>query len=298
MEANVEKLVSKLDDKKLEELSEFLDQIPVINDTLKRVKDLRDSGALDSLINLSYIAKVLKDMLNDEAIQNLGDMLSSFASLMTSFKGKDAQVDELMNLLPVATELMQKVKQLKDSGTLDVLVNFSYSLKSLRDALNDEAMENLANQIGHLLELTSTLDTQRVEGLKNILGQSKELSEILSRLIELKNSGTLDVLVNLAYGLKSLRDALNDEAITNLGTTLSLLFDFLPKGLEFLERAMDPVFANMINVLTSDEAKKIISNPPNITIGGLIKSMSDQDVQRGLGILISMAKVLGKNYKI
>ncbi|MCY0873999.1 MAG: DUF1641 domain-containing protein, partial [Acidianus infernus] len=70
----MEKITSKIDEKKAEELSKFLDYLPTINDFLEKIKELKESGALDAIINFSYAIKSLKDALNDDSIQNLGNM--------------------------------------------------------------------------------------------------------------------------------------------------------------------------------------------------------------------------------
>ncbi len=64
-------MIAKIDEKKLEELSRFLDNISVANDLLEKLRELELSGALDAGLNMAYTAKVLKDMLNEEAVEKL-----------------------------------------------------------------------------------------------------------------------------------------------------------------------------------------------------------------------------------
>lgn len=221
--AAVEKLTSKIDEQKAQELSKFLDYLPTINDSLEKIKELKESGALDAIINFSYAIKSLKDALNDDSIQNLGNMLSTFM-LLLSTTGEHA---------------------------------------------------NDVNQI---------------------ISQASTINYIITKLKELKESGAFDVLVNFAYALKSLRDALTDDAITNIGTTLSLLLDFLPRAQEFLNYALNPPILKIMKALSSDEATKLLTNPPKVTLGGIVKQMTDDDVQKGIGVLFAIAKIIGKSY--
>ncbi|QKR00181.1 DUF1641 domain-containing protein [Metallosphaera tengchongensis] len=296
-ELNLDKVLVKLDDKKMEELANFIDHMSTLNEVLNKVNQLKESGALDVLINLSYGAKSLRDALNDDAISNLADMMSSLMVVASSMKARQGDVEEVIKNMDVLKDTMTRLKSLRDSGTLDVLINMSYALKSLRDALNDDAITNLAGTMSNLMEVLSSWNPRTTDGLKAILAKAPELNEVLNRVMDLKNSGTLDVLINMSYALKSLRDALNDDAITNLGTTLSLVFDFLPKGLEFLNKAMSPPLSTMIEAWTGEEAKKIMMNPENVTLGKLVTMMKDPDIQRGLGIMMGMLKVLGKTAK-
>ncbi|MEM4096617.1 MAG: DUF1641 domain-containing protein [Metallosphaera sp.] len=211
----------------------------------------------------------------------------------------EKKLDELANLvdhLSTLNEVLEKVARLKESGALDVLINFSYGAKSLRDALNDDAIQSIADMLSGLTLLAGNMKGKQSD-IEQVLDNLDALRDLLLRLKALRDSGTLDVLVNMSYALKSLRDALNDDAITNLATTLSLVLEFLPKGLEFLNKIMSPPLSSLLEVWSGEEVKKIMSNPDNITLGKLISSMKDPDVQRGLGVMIAALKVIGKNYK-
>jgi hypothetical protein len=78
-------LIARIDEKKLEELGRFLDNISVANDLLEKLRELELSGALDAGLNMAYTAQVLKDMLNEEAVEKLGKMASNAMELMSSF---------------------------------------------------------------------------------------------------------------------------------------------------------------------------------------------------------------------
>lgn len=296
-EVNLDKVLTKLDERKMEELANFLDHVSTLNEVLTKVGQLKDSGALDVLINFSYGAKSLRDALNDDAIQSIADMLSNLMILAGEMKTRQNDIAQILENADALKDALMRLKALRDSGTLDVLVNMSYALKSLREALNDDAIMNLGSTLSNLMEVLSSMNPRTSDGVKKLIEKAPELNEILNRVMDLKNSGTLDVLINMSYALKSLRDALNDDAITNLGTTLSLIFEFLPKGLEFLNKAMSPPLSSLIEVWSGEEAKKILANPENVTLGKLITMMKDPDIQRGLGVMMGMLKIIGKNFK-
>lgn len=224
-------------------------------------------------------------------------MLSNLMILAGEMKIKQNDIAQILENADALKDALMRLKALRDSGTLDVLVNMSYALKSLREALNDDTIMNLGSTLSNLMEVLSSMNPRTSDGVKKLIEKAPELNEVLNRVMDLKNSGTLDVLINMSYALKSLRDALNDDAITNLGTTLSLIFEFLPKGLEFLNKAMSPPLSSLIEVWSGEEAKKILANPENVTLGKLITMMKDPDIQRGLGVMMGMLKIIGKNFK-
>ncbi|MCY0859166.1 MAG: DUF1641 domain-containing protein [Sulfolobaceae archaeon] len=222
---NLEKLVEKLDQKKIDELSEFLDLLPTVNDVLKKVNELKESGALDVLVNSAYILKTLKDMINDEVVTGLGEMTSAYIEL-----GKELADPKIYN---------------------------------------------------NLLEL-----------LENVEG----LVEVSRKLSVMKNDGTLDVLVNSAYILKTLKDMINDEALEHVSTYISQFLEAYPKAIDFLNMALREVPYRMVKAITSEETKKSLENPPQLRLLDVLRMFNDPDVQRGFGVLFTLIKAIGKEY--
>jgi len=221
---NIEKLIEKLDDKKIEELAKIIDQLPTLNETLKLIS------------------------------------------------------------------------QLKESDILDILIEFSYLLKLIRDMLTDDSVKNFAETLGGLTDLSQVL-SQNSDKIKEVIRNLDTINYLINTVNQLKADGTLDAIINVAYFLKEIKDMLSDEAISNLALILALASDFLSGGTEFLNCVLSPSICNIIKSLTSPEAQKMLSNPPKVSLGTLLTSLRDEDVQRGMGILITILKILGKNYK-
>jgi hypothetical protein len=51
-------LIARIDEKKLEELGRFLDNISVANDLLEKLRELELSGALDAGLNMGDTSRV------------------------------------------------------------------------------------------------------------------------------------------------------------------------------------------------------------------------------------------------
>jgi uncharacterized protein YjgD (DUF1641 family) len=274
---------------------ELLSNLQTLNELSKILSQLKESGALENLINITYGLKTLKDLINDDAIVSISNVASTFLELSTVISENINKLKELLSNLELLNHVLKIVKELKDSGVLETLVNFSYSLKTLRDMLNDDAIVNISNKISSILEITDTINNKDlVEILRNI----DVIKNLTSYLKDLEKSGTLDTLINFSYSLKTLKDMLNDDAIKNISETITKSIEVLTLTENFLKYANHPVFYNMVKVIASEETKKALSDPPLIGLGGLIAALRDKDVQRGLGILITILKILGKNYKI
>ena len=99
---------------------------------------------------------------------------------------------------------------------------------------------------------------------------------------------TYNTLFELINSSKILQDYLNDQVIQDLAKHLGTLSKTLNAVsstdlVDILERGLqDP------------QLDKDLLNPPKIGLVGLLKSLGNEDAQRGLGIFISFLKAIGK----
>ncbi|ACP39389.1 helical membrane plugin domain-containing protein [Saccharolobus islandicus] len=367
---NLEKIASKIDEKKIDELAELVDLTPALNEALKKVNELKESGALDAIVNSAYVVKTFRDMLNDEAIQSLGNIVSSLLEFGKAIS-KPKIFENMMAIMDnsdVLADFVNKLKILKEDGTLDVLVNMVYTVRTLRDMLNDEAIQNLASTVSSSLEVMKLI-TQKAEPVKVLLDKSSVINDLLVRLEDMKNDGTLDVLMNsayvvktfrdmlndeaiqslgryisnsleiikeidddtlksikstvkkmrlienvlnkveeldrngaldvafdIAYVAKTLRDMLNDEAITHLSSYVSQFLEVYPKAMDFFEITLSNVPYRMMRAIASEEVKKTLESPPRVSLGGIIRLLSDPEIQRGLGVIFTVIRAIGKEF--
>jgi len=367
---NLEKIASKIDEKKIDELAELVDLTPALNEALKKVNELKESGALDAIVNSAYVVKTFRDMLNDEAIQSLGNIVSSLLEFGKAIS-KPKIFENMMAIMDnsdVLADFVNKLKILKEDGTLDVLVNMVYTVRTLRDMLNDEAIQNLASTVSSSLEVMKLI-TQKAEPVKVLLDKSSVINDLLARLEDMKNDGTLDVLMNsayvvktfrdmlndeaiqslgryisnsleiikeidddtlksikstvkkmrlienvlnkveeldrngaldvafdIAYVAKTLRDMLNDEAITHLSSYVSQFLEVYPKAMDFFEITLSNVPYRMMRAIASEEVKKTLESPPRVSLGGIIRLLSDPEIQRGLGAIFTVIRAIGKEF--
>jgi uncharacterized protein YjgD (DUF1641 family) len=116
----------------------------------------------------------------------------------------------------------------------------------------------------------------------------KKLSE--RKAIQLDEK-TYETFVELLNSAKIIQDYLNDQVIQDSSKHLSAVFKLLNSIsstdlVDILERGIqDP------------KLDKTLLDPPKIGLGGLLKSLRDEDVQRGLGIMIALLGAIGKASK-
>jgi uncharacterized protein YjgD (DUF1641 family) len=207
------------------------------------------------------------------------------------------EINKLIENLSALNNVLEKLKKLSESKVVEEVMEIAALFKALRDMLNEDSIQNIGRLTSTLIEIIDQLDSNR-ENVKEILKESNVIPYLLIKLKEMREAGVLDNLINISYALKSLRDLINDDAITNIGATLSQLLDFLPRAIYFLEMVNKPVFLGFIKALTSEEALNVISNSQKVGLGELVKSLNDPEVQRGLGVFISLLKVVGRYYNL
>ncbi|HIE24316.1 MAG TPA: DUF1641 domain-containing protein [Candidatus Korarchaeota archaeon] len=98
----------------------------------------------------------------------------------------------------------------------------------------------------------------------------------------------LEALIEILSIYRIIRDMLNDQLIKDLSNIVSSLLKLVNAVsstdlIEILERSLqDP------------ELDKALLNPPRIGLMGLYSALRDEDVQKGIGIVITLLKAIGK----
>jgi uncharacterized protein YjgD (DUF1641 family) len=123
--------------------------------------------------------------------------------------------------------------------------------------------------------------------LKKIAENKEAISEAIDKLVWLEKSGNLDALLGFSALIKLVQDSISDavvdknmEMITNIGL-ISAKFTS--------DRAL-----MLMNAL-GDAICRCEKEPEPIGLGGLLKAMREPEVKKALGMLVNIARELGKN---
>lgn len=158
-----------------------------------------------------------------------------------------------------------------------------------RASMDDRMVATLAERSTHLAASADGLATAETARLADRLGaDGDELEAALETLVDLQRSGTLDDLADAASLLSLAMAAADDEMIASfarLGTELGAVAD----------AAGDPDAARGIETMLVAVAEASDPSEPPAPTGaiGLVRSLRDPDVKRGLGFLIAIAGALG-----
>ena len=141
---------------------------------------------------------------------------------ITLSKDEAEQLRTFISALPKLNELIKRLEPLASDGQLESLGMVLSAAKSMKDSLNDEAVQSIAAMVAKAVELVSTLSHDSSGRVLAALSENGEqLGQLLAKISQMQKDGVFESMSQAAYALKASMDALNEEAVTNLASTLS-----------------------------------------------------------------------------
>jgi len=117
--------------------------------------------------------------------------------------------------------------------------------------------------------------------------EEKMVKEKEALVLELEPSD-LDTLAEILSTIKFLRNFMNDQMLHDVSEIMSALFK--------LTNAM--ASTDLVDImergLQDPKLDKALLNPPKVGTWGLIRAMKDEEVRKGMGIMIELLKAIGR----
>ncbi|RJS81533.1 DUF1641 domain-containing protein [Methanophagales archaeon] len=117
--------------------------------------------------------------------------------------------------------------------------------------------------------------------------EEKMVKEKEALVLELEPSD-LDTLAEILSTIKFLRNFMNDQMLHDVSEIMSALFK--------LTNAM--ASTDLVDImergLQDPELDKALLTPPKVGTWGLIRAMKDEEVRKGMGIMIELLKAIGR----
>lgn len=295
-----------------------------ISESLKEViNELNNPQTASALKNLLKNAKTLDAILtgvdgflqrSEEIADNVGEAIHEFAP-KSNGNGNSAkfieEVPQLVSNLPTLAKTGNKLSKIADTKEFDEL------LQPEKLALLSELSNKLSNP--NTLEALNEI----IDQAPTIAFLAKGLSDFLNRVEEIAD--------NIGEALREFKPQLSDEYAANVASLVGQLPGALPTITEnlppLLEKApvlmkttaklgeiaesegvqaflnsgmLTPELVSLLGDIgktTVQTEHEFRQNPQKISLFGLYGATKDEDVQRGLGFLVSLAKNIGKTLK-
>ncbi|BBG25443.1 hypothetical protein [Sulfuracidifex tepidarius] len=191
------------------------------------------------------------------------------------------------------TKSQQEIKG--DGVSQQLFEDMANGFNFLKDIMTDDVAENLASSISGILTIGKEISDEKINSyVINVLRRADVLSDVIDEYEELKEDGTLETLKGILYGMKSLKDMVNDEAIQKLGNYIGTALDSLPKIDQFLSISFDEIPMALMKGITSEELKEEVKKKEKVTNKDLISLFNDPATKKGLWVFLLAMREMGK----
>ena len=220
--------------------------------------------------DLLAFAQAAKDSSTDHMVERVAILAEKLAGLADQLSTPET--------LSAVQEALDRLTQLKKSGTLDNLVQLADYATAARNALTDGAVEKIG------------ITAERLVGLADG-ALSANIERALPILKELIDTGALEVLAQWAKLFAALSQSLTDSAIERIAAFIETMAGIFmkPETPVLLE-------ALVASAVTASEQMQTIK--PRPTLRGTLAVLGDPDVQRMFLFLAVFAKEFSAKTKI
>ncbi len=258
------------------------DKLITVNHLLSLLEKLDKLGIIDVVNGLleddEYLGKIMGAIVNDKTMELIGNWnnLVSFMDILTDENTKE-NIQFAFNMLT----------QLRKSGIIDpvlgILNDEEYMSKIMGAIVNDKTLE-LIGRWNNIVDLIDTVtSTETISSIKSTLELLKDL----------QNTGIIDPIKGLLKDEETLGKIISG-LINDFTMNLLTNWDNIIKGLSSMNLENFKYYTEIINKV--GEAIKVEKVKP-VGLGGLLSALRDPEVQKGLGVMISILKHIGENYK-
>lgn len=292
-----------------------------ISESLKEViNELNNPQTASALKNLLKNAKTLDALLTgvdgflqrgEEIADNVGETIREFTP-KSNGNGNSAkfieEVPQLVSNLPSLAKTGNKLSKLAETKEFDDLLQ-PEKLALLSDLSNKLSNPNTLAALNEIIDNAPTV-AFLAKGLSDFLGRGEEIAD------------------NIGEALREFKPQMSDEFSADLGKLVAELPKVLPMMAENLPPLLDKApsliktglqlgeiaesegvqafltsgmltpelvgFLGDIGRTTVETEHEFRQDPKSISLFGLYGATKDEDVQRGLGFMIALAKNIGK----
>lgn len=197
-----------------------------------------------------------------------------------------AGADQPADLESLIEENPEEVARFLDR--LDLVNDLLDATAVATSAMDDEMVQSLSGTGTNLAMAADGMATEETVRLGETVGENAdELAEGVEKVAELQRTGTLDDLLEMTELVSLLRGAADDEMIMSLASTGTRVGELADTATdEDVARGLDDVLT-ALGEASSEE-------PEELGVFGLMKATRDRDVKAGLGVIIALARALGK----
>lgn len=229
-------------------------------ETSSHIQELMGQAA-----TLNEVTKIIGAYQNSQT----DAMIERMASIMEPLGALASEISKPETFEAIRTSI-SKITELHSSGALDALSEMASFATAAKNSMTDSLLERSSDTLGKLVEIADEV-------------VKADVVRVMPALQELINSGSLEILTQMATFMGSATHAFTDSIVERM---LSMFENFV-------SRVMNPQVQELLGAMvegvhvTMAEMKK---EPYKKGVIGLIKTARDPEVQKSLHFVMNFAK--------
>ncbi|WP_083216389.1 MULTISPECIES: DUF1641 domain-containing protein [Sulfolobaceae] len=260
------------------------EKLNVTNKVLEVMIDIDKLGLVDLVKGIledeKTFGKIVSMITSDEMLNfflNSGKLLNVLNKLLLD----DENLDVILQLVDVANKA-------KKIGLIDLLQGILSDEKYLGKIINGIVNDNLLNIVSRWDSILALANNLTTEDMLNTI------NTILSLMEDLNKVGILDVIRGIIKDENTLGNIIN--GLVN-DFTLNLLNNWkeIANDLSKIDLRNFKYYTWLVSA--TGEALKVENVQPVTSLWELYRLFRDKDVQRGLGVVVSVLRHIGKVYE-
>lgn len=254
--------------------------------------DQSGSGETErALPDVAALVAAVTDSVTPALVERVATLMVDAGSLAGRIDRTNFEqiLDAVNDNAKAVVEVLRTVRELDRAGVLSGLSQGATLLQAVADSATPALAERIASVVEPLGRLADTVASP--DGLELVaaaVDQSEAVKSLLAMLAQWRADGTLDAFAQLAGIIRSLQDSLSpalaDRAVSWLSDVAVLS-----------ARAVDSGLFAMVSRATMaavDSVQKAKEDSRRLTVMGLLKEISDPDVQLGLKTVLQLLRRL------
>ncbi len=238
-----------------------------IRTSISKITELHSSGALDALTQMASFAAAAKNSMGDSVIERSAGTMESLGALATEAAKPEVSA-ALMDSIKALTEL-------HSSGALDALTQMASFATAAKNSMTDSLLERSSDTLGKLIEIGDEV-------------VKADVVRVMPALQELINSGSLEILTQMATFMGSATHAFTDSIVERM---LSMFENFVSRIMNPQVQELIGAMVEGVHVTMADMKEE----PYKKGIFGLLKTAKDPEVQKSLHFVMNFAKNFHKS---
>ena len=259
--------------------------------TLSQLADWHENGTWEALTELASLVTAFKESATPQMAERVGTLLSGAGELTAMVTGHEskAMLAEILEHGPALTTAVTQLEHWQHDGTWEALTEFTSLLTAFKSSATPQMAERVASMISSLGTLAGrATESDAMSAINFVLDNQEDIMSLFEQMIQWQQDGTWGTLTQWVGLIRGLTDSLNPLMVERVVTTVTQLGTLLN---QMLTGGVTDMALNALSQLAKAQTEAR-EDPHKVTLGSLLRSMKDPEIQLGMKTLLNVLRRL------